>query len=115
MSSSVVPLHTEIRIAGSPSHSVPLIQQVLAALDGTEDLVGDLLALGREPDQDLVQHHVVEERDSGVVRQLLGHQARATTAALDQVGDPLAAQFAQRGIHRDPRARRENSGTHSAE
>ena len=52
MSSSFVrQLHTEIRIAGSPSHCVPLIQHVPLALDATDHLVGDIRAVASDADR----------------------------------------------------------------
>ena len=67
MSSSVVrQLQTEIRIAGSPLPFGAAHPARSLALDGIDDLVGDVRAIAREADQHLVEYDVVDDRGPGI-------------------------------------------------
>src|SRR5215211_2327497 len=70
------------------------------ALDALDYPVGALVVA--EPHQDLVEHDVVRDRDTTDSAQLLGEAPRERAAALDQVGEPIAAELAQRGPRHEP-------------
>ena len=55
-------------------------------------------AVALEADQHLVEEDVVEDGGPGVARELLGHEPRAGTAAIDERGDPVAPELAKRGV-----------------
>ena len=57
----------------------------------------------REPDEDLVQDDVVEDRRARRVAQPVGHPPGQRAAAIDQLRKPLAAQLAQRRVDRERR------------
>jgi hypothetical protein len=58
-------------------------------------------AVGRaEPDQHLVEHHVVADLDAGCRGQPVGEPGGQVAAPLDQVGDAGPAQRLQRGVDR---------------
>ena len=70
MSSSVVrQLHTEIRIAGSPCHSVPLIQHVPSRWTASITSSVTFVAIASEANQYLVEDHVVKDSDPRIARQ----------------------------------------------
>src|SRR5262245_60794987 len=96
-SSAVRGLHTEIRIAGSPRPIPCRSSSMPPRVDRIDDLIGDVRAIAREADQHLVEDYMVEDRGPGIARQLLGHEPRAATAALDRRGNPGASQLAGRG------------------
>ena len=97
MSASVVrQLHTEIRIAGSPP--ICAAHPAVPSRWTYGHLVGDVGTIAIEADQHLVEDYVVEDRGPEVARQLVGHEPRAATAAVNQRGDTPASQFAKRGI-----------------
>jgi hypothetical protein len=75
---------------GSPEPDVP------AALHRAEDLVGPLVGL--EPEEDLVEHDVVDELGTGYVDDSRGKSARAGARSLDEVRQTDPAEGTQRGI-----------------
>src|SRR6201747_1077869 len=68
-------------------------------LDAGDDFTGPLIR--GETDQDLVQHHVVEDLDAGLSSQPVGEAPRQGAAAVDEVGGALAAQRAEGGPDRE--------------
>ena len=94
-SSSVV-AHDEtlMRMAVWPCQTVPPHQQVPSAwIAAITRLRGVGIA---ERHQHLVQHHVVQHLGSRPPRSPSAKRVRVPAAALDQVGQPAAAQRAQR-------------------
>ena len=81
------------------------------ALDGVDDRPGPGVAEGPvgvvarrvEPDEDLVEHDVVEDPDAGSGRQPLGHLAGERAVALDQLDQARPARAT--GARRGPRTR----------
>ena len=51
-----------------------------------------------EPDEDLVEHDLVEDLDARIEGKLVGEPARQRAASLDELDDPGSAQRAQRRV-----------------
>ena len=90
--SVVVALETEMRIRRWWCQVVAPTQHVPSPLDLGDDLVGG--GEVAEPDQHLVEHHVVGDRGA-TLGQPGGHPGREHARALDEVLDAGAAELAQ--------------------
>ena len=108
----VAQLETEMRIARRPRQAVGPVQQVPSACTAatTASVARVVVA---EAHEDLVEHDVVEDLDAVLGAEDLGEAPRARAAALDQLGDAVAPERAQRGQIANERARREDSGVQS--
>ncbi len=107
--SVVLQFETEIRIAAMPCHVVPPSQHVPSAWTAAmtarvkASVAAASPAAGRlEPDQDLVEDDVVEDRDALRAAQPIGHPAGERAAPLDQVGEARPTERPQRGVDREP-------------
>ncbi len=97
MSRSVVcQFETEIRTPGSPFHVVGVMTHAPLALTASRTP-----SEAGEPHDDLVDHDVVRDLDSGDLAQRVRELARTRAAPVDELGDARASEALERGPDRE--------------
>ena len=101
MSASVVcqPL-TLMRMAATPCQLVPPIQASPLVLHAPDD-VARALVIVAEPDEHLVQAHLVEDARLRDRCERIGHAAGKRAATLDEVAHTVPAERSKRGVQRE--------------